>query len=264
MNPDDPLPEHARRNREAWDRMAERYVTAGEENWATNEPSWGIWSIPEREVNLLPRDLAGKDVIELGCGTAYASAWMQRRGARVTGIDNSPRQLETARRLQREHGVEFPLLLGSAESVPLPDASFDVAFSEYGASIWADPYAWVPEAARLLRPGGELIFLVNGTLAMLTVPDREADGPAGERLLRPYFGMHRFEWPDDTSVEFHLGYGDWIRLLRRCGFEVLDLIELRPDERATSTYTYVTLDWARRWPSEQAWRARKRGDAGAG
>lgn len=264
MNTDDPLPEHVRRNREAWDRMAARYVEAGERNWSTNDPSWGIWSIPESEAAILPRDLSGKDVIELGCGTAYASAWMMRRGARVTGIDNSPQQLETARRLQREHGMEFPLLLGNAESVPLPDASFDVAFSEYGASIWADPHRWVPEAARLLRPGGELIFLVNGTLAMLTVPDREADGPATDRLVRPYFGMHRLEWPDDTSVEFHLGYGDWIRLLRRSGFEVLDLIELRPGEHATSGYTYVTLDWARRWPSEQVWRARKRGDVTVG
>jgi hypothetical protein len=70
--------------------------------------------------------------------------------------------------------------------------------------------------------------------------------------------MHRFEWPDETSVEFHLGYGDWIRLLRRSGFEVTDLLELRPPEGSTTTYTNLaTLDWARRWPCEQVWKARR-------
>ncbi len=70
--------------------------------------------------------------------------------------------------------------------------------------------------------------------------------------------MHRFEWPDDESVEFHLGYGDWIRLLRANGFEVEDLIEVRPGEGATTSYPYVTAEWARRWPCEEVWKARKR------
>ena len=98
------------------------------------------------ELRVLP-DVGGQDVIELGCGTAYWSAWLARRGARVTGIDNSARQLETARQLQREHKLEFPLIHGSAEEVPLPDASFDLAFSEYGASIWCDPESGCPSGA---------------------------------------------------------------------------------------------------------------------
>ena len=249
------LPDHVRRNRAAWDGWARDYAAAGRRQWAA-EANWGIWSIPEADVGVLP-DVNGLDVIELGCGTAYVSAWLFRLGARPVGIDNSEQQLETARALQREHGLDFPLLHGNAESVPLPDASFDLVISEYGASIWADPFRWIPEAARLLRPGGQLIFLVNGTVLMLCVPD-EDDIPAGETLLRPYFGMHRFEWPDDESVEFHLGYGDWIRLLRGNGFEVEDLIELRPAEGSTTSYPFVTLDWARRWPSEQVWKARWR------
>ena len=251
------LPEHVRRNRTHWDSVADSYVANAERNWASDQITWGIWDIPESEVALLP-PVDGLDVIELGCGTAYVSAWLARRGARPVGIDNSPRQLETARRMQQQHGIDFPLLLGNAEDVPLPDASFDLAISEYGAAIWADPYRWIPEAARLLRPGGQLILLGNGTLLMLCVPELEADDPATDRLVRPYFGMHRFEWPDEDSVEFHLGYGDWIRLLRASGFEVEDLVELRPPAGATTTYTFVTADWARRWPSEQAWKARRR------
>jgi SAM-dependent methyltransferase len=254
------LPEHVRANREAWDRYAAEYVEPGHRNWAETEPAWGLWHVPENELQLLPPDLAGMDAVELGCGTAYVSAWLARRGARPVGIDNSPAQLETARKLQREFGIEFPLHLGNAETTPFDDASFDFAVSEYGAALWADPYAWIPEAARLLRPGGHLMFITNSPLLQLTVPDLEADGPAGTELLRPYFGMHRIVWPDDTSVEFHLPHGEWIRLLRDTGFEVERLVEIQAPEGATGEkrWTFVTADWARKWPSEEAWVALKR------
>ena len=132
--------------------------------------TWGIWGVPERQVRMLPETLAGLDTIELGCGTGYVSAWLARRGARPVGIDNSEAQLATARRLQRESGSSSRFSTATPRTVPLPDASFDLAISEYGASIWCDPYLWIPEAARLLRPGGRLIFLVNAVLAMLCVP----------------------------------------------------------------------------------------------
>ena len=252
------LPEHVARNRAYWDQMADEYVQPGRKNWERTDPVWGIWDIPDSEVGILPADVAGMDVIELGCGTGYVSAWLARRGAKPIGIDNSPRQLETARGFQREFGIDFPLLLGNAEHVPFPNESFDLAISEYGAAIWADPYKWIPEAARILKPGGELIFLGNGVFVMLCVPDTEAEGAADERLKRDYFGLHRLEWPDSDGVEFNLGYGDWIRLLRRSGFEIEDLIELRPAEGAITRYEWVTPDWARRWPSEQVWKARKK------
>ncbi len=255
---DEDLPEHVRRNRAHWDILSAGYVAPAERNWAETEPSWGLWGIPESEVGALP-DVRGMDVIELGCGTAYISAWLARLGARPVGIDNSEQQLVTARRLQDRYDLHFPLIHGNAERVPLPDASFDLAISEYGAAIWADPYAWIPEASRLLRPGGRLVFLGNSTLLMLCVPDLESDGPARDALLRPQFGMHRFEWPDDDSVEFHLSHGDWIRLLRANDFEIEGLLELRAPEGATTRYPFVTLDWAHRWPSEEIWKARKRG-----
>ena len=214
--------------------------------------------MPEAELHLLPDDLAGKDAIELGCGTAYVSSWMARRGARVVGVDNSSAQLETAKRLQREHGLSFPLIHGNAERVPLPDASFDFAISEYGACLWADPDLWVPEAARLLRRGGQLVFLTNAHLLTLCVPDDE-NAAAGQELLRPEFGMKRVEWPGDPGVEFHLSHGDWIRVLRRSGFEIEDLIALRAPEDAKTRYPFVTHEWARQWPYEEVWKARKKG-----
>jgi SAM-dependent methyltransferase len=255
------LPEHVRRNRAAWDEWAPDFVANGELSWGLKPGAekWGIWDIPDSDVHVMPDDLDGLDTIELGCGTGYVSAWLARRGARPVGIDNSEAQLATARRLQEEHGIEFPLIHGNAETVPYPDSSFDLVISEYGASIWADPYRWIPEASRLLRPRGRLIFLVNGTILMLCMRDEDdPDLPAGNALLRPYFGIHRLEWKSDQSVNFCLGYGDWIRLLRSNGFDVEDLIELRPAEDATTRETFVTRDWARNWPSEEVWKARKR------
>jgi len=249
-------PEHVLRNRAMWDQWAERYAGAGQRSWSAAEPTWGIWAIPEAQAQILPADLSGHDSIELGCGTGYVSAWLARRGARAVGLDNSAAQLATARSLQEQFGLRFPLLHASAEQAPFADASFDLAISEYGASIWCDPYGWIPEAARLLRPGGQLIFLVNSVLLMLTVPDQ--DGlPATEQLLRPFFGMHRFEWPDDDSVEFHLGHGEMIRLLRRCGLQVEDLLELQPPLGAQASHPLATLAWARQWPCEEVWIARK-------
>jgi len=253
------LPEHVKGNRAAWDVMAADYVENGEHAWAVSEPSWGIYSIPESEVGLLPASLSGFDTIELGCGTAYVSAWLARRGARPVGIDNSPKQLETARRLQAEHNLTFPLHLGNAEATPFADASFDLAISEYGASIWCDPYKWIPEAARLLRPGGELIYLVNGLLLMLcTSQDKEnEDAAVTDRLERDLFDLYRFDW-SDGSVEFHLPHGKMIGLLRDCGFEIEALIELQAPEGATTRFPYVTTEWARRWPCEEVWKARKK------
>ena len=248
------MTDHVAANREYWTGLAPEYAISAERNWAQDEITWGIYDVPESELRALP-DVADKDVVELGCGTAYFSAWLARRGARPVGVDVTPAQLDTARTMQAKHGLEFPLLLESAESVPLPDASFDLALSEYGASIWADPTKWVPEAARLLRPGGELVFLVNGRIQTLCFPDDDAE-PVTTAFRQVYFREPRHVWPD--GVNFFLGYGEWIRLLRANGFDVVDLIEVRaPEGAADNRHGLADPEWSRKWPVEEIWRARK-------
>jgi SAM-dependent methyltransferase len=244
-------------NVDAWQARQAEQLTSGRRRWSADEPCWGIFSVPEREARVLPDFVSGMDTLELGCGTAYVSAWLARLGARPVGLDPTPGQLANAGQLQREFECAFPLVLAAAEHVPLRSESFDLVISEYGAAIWSDPYRWIPEAARLLRPGGELVFLGNSTILMLCVSDLDGVA-AGEALVRPQFDMHRFEWPDDPTIEFHLSHGDWIRLLRTHGFEVEDLIELRAAPGATTRYDFVTAEWAARWPHEEVWRARKR------
>jgi SAM-dependent methyltransferase len=244
-------------NRRLWANVAGQYAEWARADWEAPEPHWGIWKIPEAQIGALP-DVDGLDAIELGCGTAYFSSWLARRGARPVGIDQSPEQLATARAMQAEHGLEFPLIEADAEAVPLPDAGFDFALSEYGASLWCEPERWIGEAARLLRPGGRLVFLTNSPLlVMCSAPDAEI---ATERLARPQFGLHRVDWEDadGPSIEFHLPHGEMVRVLRAAGFEVEALHELRPPANATTRYPFVSLEWSRRWPCEEIWVARKR------
>ena len=250
-------PEYVQQNVANWTRANTEYTDASAARaWAQEEITWGVFEAPESKLNLLG-DVNGLDVVELGCGTAYFSSWLARRGARVVGVDPTPAQLATARRLQAETGIEFPLVEAIGEDVPLPDSSFDLVLSEYGASLWAEPNRWVPEAARLLRPGGRLVFLTNSTVSVLCMT---MDG-VGEQLVRPQFELGKWAWPDTNEVEFHLAHGDWIELLHKNGFEVERLVELfaNPESETHTYYKYVTAEWARKWPHEEAWAARKRG-----
>src|SRR5450755_2576754 len=129
-----PTPDHVLRNRVSWDRLAADYAGPALRGWAAAEPAWGTWRVPEEQLGVLPPDLDGTASIELGCGTGYVPAWLARRGARPAGLDNPAAQLATARALQDQFGLRFPLLHANAEQVPCADASFDLAISECGAS----------------------------------------------------------------------------------------------------------------------------------
>jgi SAM-dependent methyltransferase len=249
------LTDYIAKNRESWTKSNAAYTDARAATaWAREEIAWGMTETPEPEVRMLP-ELGGKEVVELGCGTAYFGAWLKRAGARrVVGVDVTPAQLATARRLNDETALGLEFVEANAEETGLPDASFDLVVSEYGASIWCDPYRWVPEAARLLRPGGELVFLRNATLAVLCWTDDDTS----RTLQRPQRDLHRIDWEDDGTTEFHLGHSQWVRLLRSSGFEILDLAELYADDDATKHAHYEwNPDWARQWPWEEIWRARK-------
>jgi ubiquinone/menaquinone biosynthesis C-methylase UbiE len=249
------LTAHARANREYWDREADAYQGRNAEFISRDELHWGMWQRPDSELGILG-DVTGKDVLELGCGAAQCGIVLARAGARVTGIDNSARQLEHARREVEGARVGMELHHGSAEALPFGDESFDVVFADHGANRFADPFRWVPEAARVLRPDGLLAF--SGGTAFEAICFDEPTDTWDARLHRPYFGLHRVSFGDDGAVEFELPYGEWIRLFRRSGFVVEALVEVQPPEGARSTYrNEAETAWARRWPMEQIWKVRK-------
>ena len=249
--------DHAERNERMWDEQSDSYQERhGPQLDKSGGAAWGLWQVSEDDLRVLG-DVAGKDVLEFGCGAAQWSIALHARGARVVGLDVSGRQLDHARELMDAAGVAFPLVHSNAEATPLRDASFDVVFCDHGAMTFADPRRTVPEAARVLRDGGLFAFCMHTPVLDVAWP-ADAEHP-GDRLVLDYFSLHALEFPDEPTV-FQLPYGEWVRLFRENGLTIEDLIELRPAADAVSSYRSATdREWARRWPMEHIWRVRKAG-----
>ncbi|HEV8649417.1 MAG TPA: class I SAM-dependent methyltransferase [Actinomycetes bacterium] len=257
MATDDPggLTAHARKNLAGWEARSDDYQQAHGGALDREPLAWGVWRVPEAELRVLG-DVHGLDLLELGCGAAQWSIALVPLGARPVGLDLSARQLDHARRRQRAAGVQVPLVRASGERVPFADSSFDVVFCDHGAMSFADPERTVPEAARVLRPGGLLAFAAFSPWHEVCYDD-EADR-VGAVLRHDYFGLDRYE--GDDEVVFNRTYGDWVRLFAANGLAVEDLIEPRPGPDATLTYRdAATRAWARRFPLEAIWKARRLG-----
>lgn len=253
-DPVKPLSAHAQKNKALWEATSDSYDQRHEEALSGgNAMAWGLWRIPEAELHVLG-EVAGKDILEFGCGAARWSITLAKLGAQPVGLDLSPRQLYHARTHMEAEGVNFPLIEASAENVPLPDTSFDIVFCDWGAMTFCDPQRTVPEVARLLRPGG--LFAFSNAAPMRSICHNMTTDKIERTLINDYFGMTRLEWEDE--VDFQLPYGEWIRLFRRCGLVIEDLIETRPPKGATTSYcSEEENEWARHWPMENIWRLRK-------
>jgi SAM-dependent methyltransferase len=243
----------ARRNRAGWDAISDDYQAKHSAHLTGDKAdAWGVWRIPESELQVLG-NVSDKDVLELGCGQAEWSVALCQRGARTVGLDNSSGRLSYAREHQRATGVSFPLVQANAEIAPFVDASFDIVFCDYGAMTFLPPRRSVPEAARLLRPGGLLAFTTTHPLLWCCWP-HGADEVATE-LHQDYFKIDSDE--EDGLVDFNLPIGRWIQVFLDSGFAVEGLIEVQPPPGATTSYEGRPLEWARRWPAEMIWKARK-------
>jgi SAM-dependent methyltransferase len=250
--------EDVRINLTSWEADSERYQRENSpqlNRW--DRLGWGVWDILEDDLHALG-DVAGLDALELGCGACQFGIKVAMRGANVTGLDFSAQQLAHAEPNMAETGVRFPLVRASAEEIPFADEVFDLVFCDHGAPSFADPAAFVPEVARVLRPSGRFVF--NRNTPFISIAWGDDDRPPGRELLRSYFDLGRTEWhdEDDVSVEYQLPYGEWIRLFLANGFEIEDLIELRAPADAATTYsTYADPSWAHDFPAEHIWKVRK-------
>ncbi|HEY7477280.1 MAG TPA: class I SAM-dependent methyltransferase [Actinomycetota bacterium] len=247
--------EDVRTNLASWEADSAAYQERNAEQldrW--DRLAWGIWDVPEDEIRALG-DVDGALALELGCGACQFGIRVARRGARVVGLDFSANQLATGRRKMEETGTMFPLVRADAEQLPFADGVFDLVFCDHGATSFTDPSLTIPEAARVLRAGGRLVFnIASPFIWTFWGPD---DEPPTRELRRPYFDGGRTVWDDEDgpSVEWQLTYGDWIRVFRASDLIVDDLVELRPDAEATTTYTtFASRAWARDFPGEALWK----------
>lgn len=240
-------------NRLAWDRESAEYQRQHSEFLTENALAWGIWRVPESRLDLLG-DVDGKLVLEYGCGGAQFSTALAQQGANVVGLDISANQLRHAQRHAAEQGQDVPLVQASAHMTPFGDASFDVVFSDYGATTFVDPYLTVPEAARLLKPGGIFVFAATSPLYIACI-DAKTD-ELTTSLQQPYFGMRVLEDPEGFR-DYQVPHGEWITLFRKNRLIVEELIETQPDEGVTTTYAGRPPEWSRRWPAEDIWKVRK-------
>lgn len=215
--------------------------------------AWGLWRVPESRLQVLG-EVRGLDILELGCGAARWSIAIGRGGGRPVGLDLSPTQLRYATRLVRRAASDVRLVRANAERLPFSAGAFDIVFCDWGAMTFSDPYRTVPEASRVLRPGGRLAFATASPLRVLAQHRRTSR--ITPRLLYDYFGVYRVEYP--SEVNFTLPYGEWTRLFRENGFSVERLLETQPSPSAKSRYLNRSESaWARRWPLENIWCVRK-------
>jgi len=243
------------RNRRAWDAASDDYQRRHGAQLAANAEAWGVWSLPESDLQLLG-DVEGRDVLEFGCGAAQWSISLARRGARCVALDNSERQLEHARAATAAARSDVRLVHGNAESPPFGGATFDIVFCDHGAVSYSSPEVTIPQVARLLRPGGIFAFSVGHPLREVCW-DWKTD-QLSRTLIQSYFDLGAIEDPADGSVSYVRPVATYVSLLLAAGFVLEKFLEPRPPADAVSSYDFVSLEWARNFPAEVMFRARLR------
>ena len=218
--------ETQRANRRDWDAYADEYQATHGTFLRDVGFVWCPEGVDEADARVLG-DVAGRDVLEVGCGAAQCARWLRTVGARSVGLDVSTRQLQHARRIDAETGVPVPVVAGTATALPFGDASFDVVFSAFGAlQFVADAGEAVADAARVLRPGGIFAFSVTHPVRW-TMPDDPT--AAGLVVTSSYWDRTPYVEEDEhgavTYAEHHRTLGDWVGLLADAGFRLTRLLE---------------------------------------
>lgn len=219
--------ETARANRSWWDANADEYQAEHGEYLGDARFLWCPEGVYEDTAGLLG-PVAGRRVLEVGCGAAQCARWLADQGAYAVAFDLSARQLQHARRIDEQLGrAALNLVQAEATALPFADGSFDIVCSAFGAVPFvADSALLMREVARVLRPGGRWVFAVPHPLrwALPDVPDEE-----GLVVRHSYFDRRPYVEQDEdgaaTYVEHHRTLGDRVRELTLAGLVLEDLVE---------------------------------------
>ncbi|WP_163506472.1 class I SAM-dependent methyltransferase [Fodinicola acaciae] len=213
-------------NRRWWDADADDYQAEHGDFLGDVRFVWCPEGLDEADVRLLG-PVAGKRVLEVGCGAAHCARWLTTQGAHAVGMDLSAGMLRHARKIADATGVRPPLVQATATALPFADASFDLACSAFGAVPFvADSDRLMAEVSRVLKPGGRWVFSVTHPMRWVFPDD---PGEAGLVAQTSYFDRTPYVEVDEagaaTYAEHHRTLGDRLRELVAAGFALTDLIE---------------------------------------
>ncbi len=214
-------------NRRWWDGEAAGYQREHGAFLGDADFVWGPEGLREADARLLG-GVAGRRVLEIGCGAAQCSRWLAEQGAQVVALDVSAAQLAQSRRIDAgREPAPVPLLQADASALPLADASVDLACSAYGGVPFvADSARVMCEVARVLRPGGRWVFSVTHPIRW-ALPDDPGEG--GLVVRTSYFDRTPYVELDAGGgviyVEHHRTLGDRVREISAAGLVLVDLVE---------------------------------------
>ena len=215
-----------RANRGWWDRDADPYHAEHGAFLGVADFVWCPEALREQDARLLG-PLAGRRILELGCGAAMCSRWLLGQGARPVALDLSAGMLRHAREGNALTGLDVPLVQADAQYLPFRSDAFDTVFTAFGAIAFvADSARVMHEVARVLRPGGRWVFATTHPLRWIFPDD---PGPAGLTATMPYWDRTPYvEFAEDgtaTYVEHHRTLGDRVREINAAGLRLVDLVE---------------------------------------
>lgn len=209
-----------------WDAHASEYL---DEHGATLGPADFLWcpeGVREGDAHLLG-DLTGARVLEVGAGAAQCTRWLTARGIAAVATDVSGGMLAAGGRLDEATGIRTMRVQADARSLPFAPASFDVAFTAFGAlSFVPDAGRVHAEVARVLRPGGRWVF---SAMHPVRWPFPDDPGEAGLTAMRSYFDrtpyVERAASGEVLYAEYHRTLGDLIAEVAGAGFIIDRLVE---------------------------------------
>jgi SAM-dependent methyltransferase len=218
--------ESVQANRRWWDAAAPAYLAEHGDDLGAVDFLWGPEGLREADAHLLG-DVAGRRVLEIGCGSAPCARWLRTAGADVVALDLSAGMLARAAELNRSSGVNVPLVQADAGALPLASGSVDLACSAFGGLPFvADVEGALAEVARVLRPGGRFVASVNHPMRW---PFPDSPDPADLQIVSSYFDRTPYVETDDIGntvyVEHHRTVGDWVRAVVGAGLVLADLLE---------------------------------------